>query len=69
MESEERERLGVSLSADYAFISSKEAEEGMRPTLMMYDDDKKAFWALGVSKKGRTVPIFKWCVDVIDQSG
>ena len=36
---------------------------------MMYDDDKEAFWALGVSKKGVAEPIAKWCVDVIEQSG
>ena len=64
MELEERERQGVTLSADYAFMGSEEAEEGMQPTLTMYDDDKEASWALGVSKKGVTEPILKWCVDV-----
>ena len=69
VESEERERLGVTLSADYAFMGSEEYEKGMQPTLMMHDDGKEAFWALGVSKKGVTEPIVKWCADVIDQSG
>ena len=52
VESDKRERLGVTLSADYALMGSEEAEEGMQPILFMYDDDKDAFWALGVSKKG-----------------
>ena len=69
VESEERERLGVALSADYVLTVSAEAEEAMQPILIVYDDDKEAFWALGVSKKGVTEPIVKWCVDVIDQSG
>ena len=41
----------------------------MQPSLMTHDDDKEAFWALGVSKKGVTEPIAKWCVGVIHQSG
>ena len=57
VESEEGERLGVTLSADYAFMGSEEAEEVMEATVMMYDDDKGAFWTLGVSKKGVTESI------------
>ena len=46
VEPEERERLAVALSADYAFMGSEEAEEGMQPILIMYDADKEAFGAL-----------------------
>ena len=42
VESEGRERLGVTLSADYVFMGSEEAEEGMQPILMVYDDGKEA---------------------------
>ena len=42
VETADGERLGVTFSADYAFIDS----EGMQPMLVMYDDDKMAFWAL-----------------------
>ena len=65
----ERERLGITMSADYAFMAAEEAEEGMMPTLVMYDDDKRSFWAIGVPQKGVTEPIVKYCVGVIDQSG
>ena len=41
VESEDRERLGVTLSAGYAFLGSEEAGEGMQPILIMYDDDEK----------------------------
>ena len=37
----DRERLGITWNADIAFMGSEEAEEGMQPTLVMYDDDKK----------------------------
>ena len=43
VEPADRERLGVSFSADYAFTGSDEAEEGMQPTLVMSDDDQMAF--------------------------
>ena len=64
-----KERLGVTWNADYAFMTTEEAEEGMLPTLVMYDDDKQSFWAIGVAQKGVTDPIVKYCVGVIDQSG
>ena len=64
-----KEGLGVTWSADYAFMVAEEVEEGMQPTLVMYDDDKQSFWAIGVSQKGVTEPIVKYCVGTIDQSG
>ena len=45
-----KEKLGITWSADYAFMVAEEAEEGMQPTLIMYDDDKQSFWAIGVSQ-------------------
>ena len=64
-----RERLGITWSADYAFMGSEEAEEGMQPTLVMYDDDKESFWAIGVQQKGPTEPLVRYCVEALDQSG
>ena len=31
----------------------------MQPSLVMYDDDKESFWAIGVDKKGPTEPMVK----------
>ena len=64
----DKERLGVTWNADYAFMGSEEKEEGMMPTLVMYDDNKQSFWAIGVTQKGAN-PAIVHCVDVIDQSG
>ena len=50
-EPSDRERLGVTVSADYAFMGSEEKEEGMQPSFVMLDDGKKAFWAIGVAAK------------------
>ena len=65
----DRERLAITWSADYALMVAEEEEEGMQPTLVMYDDDKQSFWAIGVSQKGVTEPIVKYCVATMDQSG
>ena len=71
-----RERLEVTWNADYAYMGAEEAEEGMQPTLVIYDDDddddddeKQSFWALGVRQKGANDAAVKYCVETIDQSG
>ena len=65
----DRERLGITFSADFAFLGPEEAEEDMQPSLVMYDDDKKAFWAAGVMSKEVTEPVVKLVKDILDQSG
>ena len=43
--------MGITFSADYAFLTLEDTEEDMKPSLVMYDDDKDAFWAIGVESK------------------
>ena len=47
----DRERLGVTVRADHAFMVAESFEEGMQPTLVIYDDDKMWCWAIGVQGK------------------
>ena len=54
---------------DYAFMVPEEAEIDMQPTLVVYDDDKKAMWALAVDQKGVTEGIVKYLFGVLCQSG
>ena len=65
----DRERLGVTIHMDYAFTTAEEAEESMQPTLVIYDDDKMSFWALGGDQNGVTGGIVKCVAGVLDQSG
>ena len=65
----DRERLGITVHMDYAFMVPEEAEVDMQPTLVIYDDDKKAMWALAVEQKGVTEGIVRYLVGVLDQSG
>ena len=69
VEPADREKLGVTLSADSAFLGSEEAEEDMQPSSGMYDDDKKVFWAVGVQSKAVNELVVKFVKDVLDQSG
>ena len=65
----DRERMGVTIHMDYAFLGSEEAEEGMQPTLVMFDDDKLSFWALAVKQKGATNAVVKYVAGILEQSG
>ena len=69
MQPSDRERLGVTVHVGYAFMTAEEAEEGMQPTLVIYDNDTKAMWALAVEQKCVTEGIVKYIVRVLDQSG
>ena len=42
-EASDREKLGITISADFAFMGSEEAEEDMQPCLVIFDDSKRAF--------------------------
>ena len=55
-----REKLGVTFSADYAFMTPEEADEQMQPSLIMYDDSKEAFWATWVRSKGVSEAVVKY---------
>ena len=41
----------------------------MQPSLVMHDDGKKAFWAIGVAAKEVSEPIVEWVKGILDQSG
>ena len=69
---EDEESLGVTWHGDYAFTSGvgyDETEEGMQASLVMYDDSKDSFWAVGVDEKGATESMIKYGVGIIEQSG
>ena len=65
----DREKMGVTISCDYAFMGSEEADENMQPSLVIFDDDKEAFWAIGVNSKSVTEPLVKHFTNILGQSG
>ena len=66
VQASDRERLGVTVHMGYGRMT---AEESMQPTLLFYDDGKKAMWALAVEQKGVTEAMVKYVVGILDQSG
>lgn len=46
------ERMGVTISIDYAFMTPEDAEEGVPPILVACDDSTDAVWAMQVDSKG-----------------
>ena len=69
VEPHDRERFGITFNADYAFMTPEEKEEYMQPSLVMFDDDKESFWAIGVESKGATEQVVKYVKGILDQSG
>ena len=51
------------------FLGPAELEEGMQPYLLVYDDDKNAFWAICIKSKAVTQSIVKYYEDLLDRSG
>ena len=69
VEAHDREKLGVTFSADYAFMTPEELDEEMQPSLIMYDDHKGAFWATSVRAKGVNEAVVRYVKEILDQSG
>ena len=68
---ESDEKLGVMWSADYSLMGGEynEEEDGMQASLVMSDDCKDSFWAVGVDANGPTDAMVKYSVGSIEQSG
>ena len=45
----DREKLGITVSCDYAFMGSEERDENSQPSLIIFDADKEAFWELSLN--------------------
>ena len=65
----DRDKFGITFSADYAFLTPEDKEDDMKPSLVMYDDDTDAFFMIGVESKGPSEPTVKQIKGVLDMSG
>ena len=65
---EDEEKFGVAWNVDYAFMGGEynEAEESMQTSLVMYDDDKDSFWAIGTDEKGANEAMVKYGMGTIE---
>ena len=71
---------GVTWNMDYCFLGDKPEEDilddegeekrkGKLPILVVYDNEKNAFWSLLSTHKGPTESAVKWAVDRLEDSG
>ena len=66
---EEKERIGVTISLDYCFLTSEgEAEEDPN-VLITHDDRLGTLWALGVQQKGVTPETVTWITQKLEYFG
>ena len=67
----DEEKLGVTVSVDFAFRLKEEQEDDLIPVLIAYDNAKKSIWALEVEEKGiaSTSIAVDWLVSKLDASG
>ena len=65
------DKVGVTISIDYAFRQADEREEGIIPILVAYDNIKGSIWALEVEEKGisNSSVAVSWLVGKLDASG
>ena len=65
----EGDRLGVTISFDYCFLTSEgEADEDPK-ILIMHDDKLETLWALGVQQKGVTIEVVTWIMQKLEEAG
>ena len=65
------EKLGTTISVDYAFRLKEEQVDDLIPILVAYDNVKKSIWTLEVEEKGisNTSVAVDWLVGKLDMSG
>ena len=66
----EEEKLGPTISIDYALKSAEEEEQDIMPTLVAYDNTNSSMWAIQVESKGVDAMVgVTWLVNKLDASG
>ena len=69
-EPSDREQFWITVHSDFfMFQGPDDEEEGMQACLVVCDDDKNAFWAVGIKSKAVTHSLVKYYKDLLDQSG
>ena len=63
------EKMGVTVSVDYAFWVAEEVEDDMCPILVAYENTTKAIWAIAVDEKGADHVAVNWLADKFEHYG
>ena len=67
----DEEKLGATISVDYAFQLKEEQEDDLIPVLVAYDNVKESIWTFEVEEKGisNASVAVDWLVGKLDASG
>ena len=63
------EKMGITISLDYCFMTPEEQEDDMRPILAAHDNSNGAIWAVAVDKKGVSVMAVRWLTGKLEEAG
>ena len=66
---DEKDKIGVTISMDHCFGVPEERDGEVPPTLIAYDDDKKAIWAYSCEDKTVSDGLVAWMMQNISVAG
>ena len=66
---DEKERIGVTISMDYCFLTTDGEAETDPKVLILHDDRLETLWALGVKTKGVTPEVVTWIMNKLEEAG
>jgi hypothetical protein len=65
----DKDKLGITISMDYCFLSSSEDVEQDPKVLILHDDRLGAIWALCVKAKGPSPEVVTWVMNKLEEAG
>ena len=65
----DKEKIGVTISVEYCFMTPLEKTEDTCPMLVLYGNWLEACRALPVSNKGLVRYVIDWCVGILVEAG
>ena len=66
---DERERIGITVSMDFCFLTTDGEADKDPKILILHDDRLETLWALGVKSKAVTPEVVTWIMSKLEESG
>ena len=63
------DKMGITISMDYCFLTTEGESETDPKVVVMHDDRLDAIWALEVKAKGPSAEVVTWIVGKLEESG
>ena len=66
---DERERIGITVSMDFCFLTTDGEADKDPKILILHDDRLETLWALGVKSKAVTPEVVTWIMSKLEEAG